>query len=93
MRRFCGAGRSLQCGPLREAAAMVTAGDVVVPWLKPHILGGRDLSSLGQDPRDSVSMCGWELPVGTSGLPGRGGESGARGVAPPRVQKGVSERR
>lgn len=32
------------------------------------------LPSLGQNLRDYVSVCGWELPERTSALPGRGGE-------------------
>lgn len=34
--------------PLHQVAATMTAGGVV-----PHIQGGRDLPSLGQDPTDS----------------------------------------
>lgn len=55
-----------------EVAGRVTAGGVVLPWLNPHISGGRHLPSLSRDPRDSMSWYGWKLLVGTSGLPGRG---------------------
>lgn len=57
-----------------KVAVRVTAADVVLPWLKPHISGGMDLPSLSRDPRHSMSLCGWKLPVGTSGPPGRGRE-------------------
>lgn len=80
----------VECSPSQGSCQRPAAG-VVLPWLKPHISGGMlDLPSLSWDPRYSMSLCGWKLPVGTSGPPGRGRE-GAWVMAPPRVQKEVSE--
>lgn len=88
---FCNASWSLEYSSLHRAAATVTT-DRHSRTSAPHPTG-RGLPSLCQDRRNCVSMCGSELPLGASGLPGIGGELGAKGMTPPGVQREVSEHR